>query len=580
MNITHSSYDPFMDEDNQSRSSDSINTSSSIYNAYQRNNMIDFSDDSVLSMSKSNYRHSSGDFPDYNGYTRRSGTFEYHETPHHHDAREHRGSRGTPVNGANRANKGNKDIRGSNAFLKDLDPSYNKNAHNHTIKDTIFNMGKVLFFNNPVVDESHSVNSVPPFPSSSYKKRHTLSKIFKQIYLFILVFAYILIYGVDNFIGSTLILSMRYYWQLVPFLLLFICILFMWPIVLIRTCLTKQISRRMWRVSLWRYMLIGLFDAMYLTCMLNVADFINEPLRITAVHSIFMFTLILSTLFLDHRYKLSQFLGASTVIIGTSFLVIPKFMNNSDNKLSTWPTVAFTSLVVFGSFLGAISNCMKEYTLKRFHLDVWMLATWSLTFEIIFATIFFLFNFIPRDNGLTFASFPNFFVEGMKCIAGINPKVVFDNENHCLASWSILFVYAAVTLISIIISLNIMRKGSSSLASAASLGQISVASLLQLSNPEYRGGDIKLELIYPLVSLILFILGATLFNLQTVEKASPKDLFVKFKYTIQSLFFILTCRSIIRMSDENRNMEDSESGTVSTDQEERFPGFTEDFRNY
>ncbi|KAL0486437.1 hypothetical protein AKO1_011993 [Acrasis kona] len=299
--------------------------------------------------------------------------------------------------------------------------------------------------------------------------------------------------------------------------------------------LTGGITKQMRKFPNYKFILMGVFDAIGVVVSTIPAAYATGPTVVVMAQGIVVINLIASFIFLKFRYTFFHYVGMLLVVCGITIEVFPALagtQSGADDKYNwVWLLLLFLANIPM-----AASNVYKEKYLKEAKLDVWYMNAWVALYQLIFGFISFPIVYIPtpdRDGRRTFINFYDtwtYLGNSWKCFAGINSQ---DND-MCDYFYAIFIIFMAFNMTYNILMLIVFQKGSSTLAVVASAARLALSNLGFLI--KFLAGEAyQPELTYfDIIALFVLMAGIVVYSATREYIADDSDFFVRTWNTVFS----------------------------------------------
>mmetsp|Transcript_9672 Transcript_9672/g.35886 ORF Transcript_9672/g.35886 Transcript_9672/m.35886 type:complete len:578 (-) Transcript_9672:1394-3127(-) len=554
---TSQNYDPFSSSTPnppKNKSRDSINgastsssTSTPIFNSYQRNRYIpDYSDGSMTPGGSAAKNRGNLDATSSNVRVMHKESF---------------------VGKLLRRNKTKANVPPPSAlYNSSLGGKTSDYLANHSDDDDDERVGEPLRISNGNNDEGD--------PSVEFSLKTLAARLLKFMlensFLYVLTFVMVMARSIDFVFFVRLAYKMRNFeFILSGIILSFAFNLITWPIVFFRIYVTGQITPEMRKFPKRKFFFMGLMDSLNVIVTTIPAALVSGVVNVVMAQSVILLNVITSYVFLNYRFGLAHGLGLLVLCAGIVVAIYPLFLDDDvAGPLGPFATAIFVFLLFIGNLPMAASNCYKELYLKEADLDVFYMNGWVALWQFLLGIALFPMVFIPLPGGAPYvkpAEFGQYFVNGMKCFAGINSQTVLtgaplNSTDACPGTWMVFLVFIGFNMAYNLLILAVMKRGSSTLAVVASTARLALSNFLFLVRPIAGSSTIPSLSINDIISLILLIFGILFYGARPEKQATPADKVYQVKQKILRTFcFCFYKEKKPQRSDENNILADSDT---------------------
>ncbi|XP_049851611.1 crt homolog 1-like [Schistocerca gregaria] len=252
-----------------------------------------------------------------------------------------------------------------------------------------------------------------------------------------------------------------------------------WAVVLYLSLYTNYITPQMRKFPIWKYMVMGLLDALSGILMVCGGAGTPGPLQLmliqgaiplTMLFSFFMTIPVISTYIgtrLELRYRWTHVFGA-VLIFGTVVgSILPIVLKGGGQGINPSYTVMFIVSVI----PLALSSVYKELAFKDINLDIYLVSAWVSTFQLLLGFLTLPLSVLSESDPLSaLKRIPSDLYNGTLCFFGYNtlgPKFV---NNLCAERlvWLHVLAYIFFNILYNIAILLLIKYGSASLSQLAS----------------------------------------------------------------------------------------------------------------
>jgi drug/metabolite transporter (DMT)-like permease len=224
-----------------------------------------------------------------------------------------------------------------------------------------------------------------------------------------------------------------------------------WGIVVYTRIFTSFITPEMLAFPKYKFFVMGALDALAGLFMLFGGTKTSGSTQALLLQAVIPFTMILSYIALKERYKKLQYIGATVILGGVAFVLVPKSLSSDSSGEEN--NFLFNMIFLMSNLPTAMSSVYKQIAFNQ-DLDVNFLQAWVALWQVVFGfalapvnSLKFLGSaYVPIDE------IPNAMWNGMKCLAGINTIVTNCGSSDfpcddCVGSWIPLTEYLAFNML-------------------------------------------------------------------------------------------------------------------------------------
>lgn len=199
----------------------------------------------------------------------------------------------------------------------------------------------------------------------------------------------------------------------------------------------------------YKFFIMGALDALAGLFMLFGGVNTSGSTQALLLQAVIPFTMTLSYIILKERYQKLQYLGATVILTGVLFVLVPKALDPSassgENNL-----FLFNMIFLMSDLPQAMSSVYKEIAFTE-DLDVNYLQAWVALWQVIFGFVLAPVNSLKflGSNAMPLDQIPNALLNGGKCMVGINSIVenCGSNCDDCSGAWISLVIYLAFNML-------------------------------------------------------------------------------------------------------------------------------------
>eukprot|EP00475_Leptophrys_vorax_P029520 TRINITY_DN4343_c0_g1_i3.p1 TRINITY_DN4343_c0_g1~~TRINITY_DN4343_c0_g1_i3.p1 ORF type:complete len:399 (-),score=74.53 TRINITY_DN4343_c0_g1_i3:13-1209(-) len=312
-----------------------------------------------------------------------------------------------------------------------------------------------------------------------------------------------------------------YTWFLGAIVLIFFYCVLIWPIILYRMYVSKQITPAQAAFPQWPMFIMAMLDCA--SGMLGIwpLPYISSSLANVLTCAVILFTVAGSLLFLKVRYLPSHYAGILLVLVGMTIRLIPTFKNGNSAEgsyLYVWIPVYLGSMVC-----GAASNVYKEGGLKGLESDVWFVNGWIGIWQMLLGLVVIPTAFIPwpgTNSNILPGDFGSYLADASKCLflgKSTSP------QDSCESVMLEVLVISVLNVLYDVFTLIVFKEGSSVLGVIASMLRLPLVDLLLLS--PWISGSASISSItgWDIAALILLAAGIGLYQMKEDVRATSEQ---------------------------------------------------------
>eukprot|EP00029_Vermamoeba_vermiformis_P012180 TRINITY_DN699_c0_g1_i1.p1 TRINITY_DN699_c0_g1~~TRINITY_DN699_c0_g1_i1.p1 ORF type:complete len:395 (+),score=118.67 TRINITY_DN699_c0_g1_i1:38-1222(+) len=304
---------------------------------------------------------------------------------------------------------------------------------------------------------------------------------------------------------------------------------FFWPIVWYLMLFTKRVTPEMRKFPIWKYLVMGGFDAIAGLFMVFGGASTSGPIQMLFMQANIPFTMLFSwivslsccvyilkkTIYVNYRW--SHYTGASLIIAGIVVALISKLLNNNTNN-TVFGMVIFFLAAVPNSFSGVY----KEIAFKgEVDLDVFYMNAWVALFQFILGIVTAPIISIPGfggDDSIPLGKIPEELWFGARCLFGYDSRV----GDECGEVWIAVLMYVVANIGYNIALLLVIKYGSAALFYVASAVMLPLADIC-FTFEFIMGKDATPLSLYDIIGLVLILAGLILYRFLPESKPQDKE---------------------------------------------------------
>ena len=177
------------------------------------------------------------------------------------------------------------------------------------------------------------------------------------------------------------------------------------------------------------FAIMGIYDAVGGVLVTFSVNFITKRTLIVLLQQTAIpISMIISRVSLNTRYNVYQYVGAVVVILGLVVVLYPSFASKEEQKQGGGSEMVWMALLVASNIPVCLSSVYKEKVLGDTDVNVLYLNGWVSLFQFILCFP----SLIPGALSMhvSIRDIPSHFVDGLKCIVGVN-SIVNSSEHPC-----------------------------------------------------------------------------------------------------------------------------------------------------
>ncbi|KAF0695376.1 Aste57867_13810 [Aphanomyces stellatus] len=322
----------------------------------------------------------------------------------------------------------------------------------------------------------------------------------------------------------------QYLWYLAniisPVAFLFIC----WPVVWYKLSFTDDITPAMKAVPHYKYVIMSFLDMASSLLSTVPIPHIGGNLSNVLGQLGLPFTMILSRVLLQTRYKMAHVVGAIMVFYGALVCMIPIF-RGEEALNSPDPAPLWILLYVLSCVPSSGANVYKEISLKDVDLDIWYANAWISVYQVVWGLLTMWTIRLPAfsDPPVEWADFPSYVASAHKCFFG-QPTTFNGVASAC--DGAIFVTYLQYLLFNVIFNnvngtsmMYIFREGSSVMFVISSAVCLPLTDILYMI-PALAGPLAKQKFtIFDGFALFIILLGMFVYHSEKEERVTADHTF-------------------------------------------------------
>lgn len=252
---------------------------------------------------------------------------------------------------------------------------------------------------------------------------------------------------------------------------------------------TNLITPEMTEFPKSRFCWMGVFDSISGLLVMFGAVHTSGSTQALLANAVIPITMVLAYFMIGTQFRLKQYMGAGTILMGVAVVLIPTFLD-PDGQQNAGDLPLFNMLFLLGVVPGAFSSIYKEMAFGEVDIDVNYLQAWVALFQCFVGIFLMPLNSFKLlgENYVPLSRLPSTLWSGTLCMLGVDTitEDCYTERripglppcDECSGAWIMIAVYLLFNCAFNVFSVLVIKHGSAAYLSAVMTLRIPLVQLI------------------------------------------------------------------------------------------------------